>query len=628
MPSPVDNSFWWKTPIGSDIHETIYGYVDYLTELSRGEREKDRIHSLLYHTDNVFGPAYASALRLMQTANGGVPVKLNISKNIVDTLTAKIAKNHPAIKVATDGAQWKCRLKGKRLAKFINAKLSATNFRRLSPVVFRDCLIRGTGVVKTTPDGGEILPERVLKQDIHVDPFEARYGKPRQLHQTYTIAREVVAELFPEKRAEIMMAQAATRSEDGFDESFHHEPSENMLRVVESWHLPSGPDADDGRHSICLQEVTLLHEVWDRPRFPFAFIHWSAPDQGFWGTGLVEELAPIQWELDNTIQCIQESLRLGARMKVILQRSSKIVKSQLNNNIGAIIETSGAAPQFMAPNPVSDQLFVYLNLLYDKAYEISGLSQLSAQSKLPSQMGDSAIAIQTFYDIETERFSQQALAYRNLYLDVAELYIDTAKTIYENDEDYSGNWADRSLVEKIPWGDVDMDRDEFSLQLEAVNFLPETRAGKLAALKELHSIGIVPVDLVGPTIESPDLERVYRTVNSAYNNIDSMIEQLEDVDAEMPEPEPFHNLQLGIQLVKAAYNEAQAAKAPESVLERFQEWLVNANAVLTQTNAPSGPEAPGAQPAQGGAALPAPVPNPAAPLPPSGAPLAPLPPTA
>lgn len=623
---PPDNSFWWKTSVGADVHDVIYGYVEYLKDLSRAERQKDRIHSLLYHSDDVFGPAYASALNLLKSANGGIPVKLNISKNIVDTLTAKIAKNHPAIKVATDGAQWDARLKGKRLGKFINAKLSETRFRRLSPIVFRDCLIRGTGIVKVTADNGEILPERVLKSDIHVDPFEARHGKPRQLHQTYTVAREVVAELFPEKRAEIMMADSVGRSEDESWDTLE-EPTDNMLRVVESWHLPSGPDADDGRHAICLQDVTLVHEAWDRPRFPFAFIHWSAPDQGFWGSGLVEELAPIQWEIDNTIQCIQESLRIGARMKVILQRGSKVVKSQLNNKIGAIIETSGPAPMFQAPNPVSEQLFVYLNLLYDKSYEISGLSQLSAQSKLPSQMGDSAIAIQTFYDIETERFSQQALAYRNLYLDTSELYIDTAKSIYDSDADYSGNWADRSLVERIPWGKVDMKRDQFILQLEAINFLPETRAGKLAALKELHSIGIIPADLVGPTVESPDLERVYRSVNASYDNIDSIIEKLEDVDKDMPEPEPFHNLQLGIQLVKAAYNEAQATGAPDSVLERFQEWLLNANAVLSppapEGQPPAAAAAPGAPTAQEGAAPPAPSPNLAAPpsppaLPPQG----------
>lgn len=614
------SSFWWRASVGEDIHDTILGYVEHLRDVNMNERNKDAVHGVLYHNDQVFSGPYASALRML-SSNGFSPVKLNISKNIVDTLTAKIGKNHPSVKAATDGAEWSTRLKGRRLGKFINAKLDETEFRRIAPLIFRDCCIRGTGIVKVSGENGDLLPERIDKDDLLIDPIEARYGKPRQMHQIYLMAREVVSDLFPNHLSAIMMAASAESENDFTDDYWVRAQANNtnMIKIVESWHLESGPGAGDGRHSICIEGATLLHEEWTRPRFPFAFIHWSAPDKGFWGTGLIEELAPIQWEIDKTIQCIGESLHIGGKLKVFISRGSKIVKTQLNNKIGAIIEYSGSPPQFSAPNPVSTQMFEYLRYLFDKGFEISGLSQLSAQSKLPARMGDSAPAIQTFYDIETERFSQQALAYRNFYLDIAEQFIDTAKELYANDEEYSGSWVDKSLVEKIRWEDVDMEKDQFKLKLEALNLVPDTRAGKLSTLKELTEIGILPQQLLGTALQSPDLERVYATINAAHDNIQWVIEQLEDTDMDMPEPEPYQDLQLGINLVKAAYNENQATGAPEEVQERFQEWIQNAVAVLKLGSAQGPSAAPAAAPVEGGPVA-APMAPPSLPGPPPGLP--------
>lgn len=597
-------SFWWRSDLEDEIHDIIFSYVEHLEDVSAGEFNKDMVHAILYHNNQGFSGPFAAAMRFL-SSTGMSSIKLNISKNIVDTLTAKIGKNTPSVKVATDGADWSARLKGKRLGKFINAKISETELMRITPLIFRDACIRGTGIIKISAENNELLPERVLKGDILIDPIEARYGKPRQLHQKYVMSREVVAELFPDARVEIMDAPAATEEDiysDDLGGLSHSSTNSNMIKIVESWHLPSGPEAKDGRHSICIKGKTLLLEEWNRTKFPFAFLHWSAPDKGFWGTGLIEELAPIQWEIDSTVQCIADSLSIAGKLKVFIPRSSKIVKTQLNNKIGSITEFSGNPPIFHTPQPVSEQMFRYLEYLFNKGFEISGLSQLSSQSKLPARMGDSAPAIQTFYDIETERFSQQALAYRNLYLDVAEQFVDLAKEIYAGNESYKGKWVDRSLVEEIRWEDVDLNRDQFKLKLEALNLIPDTRAGKMQTIKELTEIGILPQQLLGTALQSPDLERVYAAINAAHNNIEWVIGLIEDTSVPIPEPEPYQDLQLGINLVKAAYNEAQASGAPEEVLERFHEWLGAAVALIKMGKAQTSPQvAPGGAPAERGA---------------------------
>jgi len=626
MDNRKDANFWWKSKLGSQIHDTINGYVEHLRDVSLGDRNKDAVHSVLYHNDQVFSGPYASALRIM-SARGFSAVRLNISKNIVDTLTAKISKNHPSIKIATDGADWSSRLKGRKMGKFINAKLDITEFKRIAPQIFRDCLIRGTGIVKITSENGELCPERVSKDDLLIDPLEARYGKPRQMHQVYIIAREVLIDMFPEDTKDIMAASSHNEDDSGYMMNSEINNS-NMIRVVESWHLPSGPDAGDGRHAICIQNKTLLHDTWDRDTFPFAFIHWSAPDKGFWGTGLIEELAPIQWEIDNTIQTIGDSLQVGGKLKVFIPRGSKINPQHLKSNkIGTFIEYSGQLPHFVTPEPVSEQVFRYLDLLFNKASQISGVSEMSSQSKIPSRLGDSKPAIQAIYDIETERFSPQAMAYGDFYLDVAAQFLHTFKELHENDSEYSGKWVDKDTVECIKWSEVDMDKDQYKLKVELLNKLPDTRAGKLATIKELTEIGLLPQQLLGTALQSPDLEKIYSIINAAHDNIQWVIGQLEDVDADFPEPEPYQDLQLGINLVKATYNENMAIGAPEEVQERLQEWIQNAASVLKIAKGAQGPQtAPGAQAPSKGVVAPGAMPPGAGPEPLPPGPIPGLPP--
>lgn len=605
---------WWSQPEGTDIHSEIFAHIEELDLLQSEQRYKDSVHRCIYSNDHVLSGSYAFTAALQ--GSGVSPVSLNVSRNMVDTVTAKIGKNHPSIKCSTDGAEWSIRLRGRLLGKFLNAKLDETRFRRIAPLVFRDCAIVGTGVVKTCVEHAEIKPERVPKEELFVDPLESRYGSPRQLHHRKQYAREVLEQMFPDSVSAIRQANSSTLPLEGYPA--YSGRDSNMVDVIESWHLASSPDSEDGRHSICIAEATLLSEAWDAPSFPFAFLHWSAPDKGFWGTGLIEELATIQYAIDQTMQSIRESLHIGAKLKVFLERNSKIIKTQLNNKLGSITEFSGRPPIFEAPSPVSPQVLQHLDYLFNKAYEIAGVSQMSAQSKMPGGFGDSQPAIQSFYDIETERFSQQATSYLNLYLDAAEQFIVAAKEIHLDNPDYSGSWVDRSLMEKIRWEDVDLHRDQFKLKLEGTNAVTGTIPGKLATLNELLKLGILPQQILGPNIDNPDLERVFSTINAAHNNIQWTIGLLEDTDKDLPEPEPFQDLQLGINLVKAAYNDNQASGAPEEVQERFQEWLQNAQAVLTMST-PQGPQtAPGAPVEGGNVALPMPAPTlPDQPLPPS-----------
>jgi hypothetical protein len=587
----------WYEQEGDQLASCVQADVNWMRGRCETERVKDEIHEVIYGNC----PIGRNGPLTILASGSGSPIRLNVTRSMVDTIVSRIGVNVPMVKVAADNAKWSHKLRARRLSRFLAAKMGELAFRRRAPEVFRDACVVGTGVCKVTSEHGELCIELVPKHEVYVDPVAARYGTPQDLHHRKQYSREQLGALYPDHADAIAMLPQA-RPRDDYDQDIGRS---NLADVTESWHLPSAPGADDGVHAVTAGGVVLFREPWTRRRFPFAFLHWSEPrgiQGGFWGTGLCEELAPLQWSIDQTISVLDRGFKLGAPLKVLLPRQSKIVKSHITNEVGAIIEYSGAVPpQFHAPsNPVAQQQINWLMTLFDWAFQIAGISQLAAGSKKPAGL-ESAVAMQTYHDFETLRFARVEAAYEAFHVDVATLMIDEARAITEAGNNYSAKWVNRDTLHKIRWSDVDLDADTFTLKLAPVNMLIGTHAGKLERATQLAQSGLVPQHWLLPLMDSPDIERFLRLETAQFNFLEWTVEELMTDDAELPPVDSHMDLDLGIKHVGAAYLDNFTDRAPERVLNRFREWLELAVNKQQKAQAAAAPPAPGA----GGPGLPA-----------------------
>src|SRR5690606_20657104 len=101
-----------------------------------------------------------------------------------------------------------------------------------------------------------------------------------------------------------------------------------MVEVVESWRLPY--EGKGGRHTICIEGATLLDEPWERDSFPFAFLCWSPPRSGFWGSVLVDELAALQYKVNEVFRDLQQNIYYTSAIKVLVRRGADIAKKKLS----------------------------------------------------------------------------------------------------------------------------------------------------------------------------------------------------------------------------------------------------------------------------------------------------------
>jgi hypothetical protein len=572
--------YWWNQK-KDNVHKVVFELVDHLNKTQQMRQQNNLRNMRLYSNMDMVG---LSTVRYTQnnTISSSARVKLNIIQSMCDTITAKICKNRPKATFLTDGGSWSDQRRAKMAEKFVSGVFYNTNLYELNPRVFLDSTVFGTGGIKFYIEDNKYKAERVFIDEISVDDADAFYGSPTHMHQRKTVGRDVLTTMYPKKATDIARATKTS------DDDMKYQGMVDRVRVVESWHLPTGPEAGDGRHVICVDTCTLVDEEWTLNCFPFVFTKWTERLLGFFGQGLSEQLTGLQAEINKLLRTIQLSMHLNAVPKWLVQKGSGIVKSHINNEIGGIITHKGAPPVLQASNSVPPELREHLEYLITKAYEITGISQLSAQSKKPDGL-DSGKAMRTYNDIETERFAMVGKNYEQLVLDESDLIIKMAHDMYKNKKtDFKVMIEDKKMVKDIKWSQADLKPDGFIMKTFPTSFLPETPSGKLAKVEELIQAQFISKEDGMDLLDFPDLEAVTSLSNAGVRELNQVIENMID-DGEYSPPEPFQNLQLGIQKMQKAYIKARMDKVPEDKLELMRTWMMQAEGLL---NPPAPPEPP------------------------------------
>jgi hypothetical protein len=573
-------SYWWE--IGkSDVNKVLFGVVRFLDQ-NQGYRQQANIrHMRLYGNLNVLG---LTANTYSQTNALNSPfdrISLNIIQSCCDTVTNKIAKNKPKPTFLTSGGDYTLKKKAKNLDKFVQGQFYALDFFPKAQMVFRDACVFGTGALKIYREDDKICAERVFVDELQVDDSEAIHGTPRSMYQRKYVAREVLARMFPKAKDAIMHAPKAEQHTPA-----HKNISNNVL-VVEAWHLPSNKEATDGRHVICIDTATLVDEKYEKEFFPFVFMRWNPMLLGFWGQGLAEQLVGLQVEINKILRTIQLSFHLMGSPAIFIENGSGIVSAHLSNEVGRIIKFSGTPPIHSAPNPVAPQLLEHLNTLYNRAYEIAGISALSAQSKKPGGL-DSGRALREFNDIESERFITVGQMHERFYVDAAKQLIDLAKDIYTDLGEYSVKVKGRKFLEKIDWKDVDLEEDEYMMQVFPTSSLSQTPAGRLQDIQELIQAGFIDKNYALKLLDYPDLEGYMNLANAAIEDIEDLIEKIVDKGEYNP-PEPYQNIIVGVQMCQNAYLKYRADGLEEEKLELLRRWMSEAQAMVMMAQEASAP---------------------------------------
>jgi len=491
----------------------------------------------------------------------------NVVKACVDSAAAKIAKQRPRIVALTNGGSWNLQQRSKKLSKYIGGLFNNMNAYSEMSKVFVDACVFGTGALKVFQDGETVKCERVFINEIVVDDAESIYGQPRQLHQIKYISRDVLINMFPEHAEKIISASSGMPGDASTTTSY----AADYITVRESWHLKSGKNATDGVKVISIENCTLDSQPYNKDDFPFLFLKWSRRLLGFFGVGIAEELIGLQIEINKLLRDIQSAQNLACVPRVLIESGSSVVEDHINNKIGSIIKYTGTAPTIVTANAMPTELYNFLETLYQKAFQITGISQLSASSQKPAGL-NSGVALREYQDIETERFSLVSQAYEDMFIELGNRCIDLSKELSEINPKLSINVVGSQLVEEISWSEIQVSKDQFILQLYPASLLPTQPAGRLQRVQELLQAGMINQTTAKSLLDMPDLDDAMDNELAAYNDIHAVIEWMMEKN-EYSAPEPFMNPELCIQIGNSQYLRAKTSGVEEEKLELLRRFI-------------------------------------------------------
>lgn len=581
---------WWKVP-KKERAGSIIAAIKTITEGDSPRQTQYQISTRLYGNTNLLGLTGLSFSKVSAVASSIKDrVTYNVCQSVIDTIVAKMSKNKPKPLFLTSGGDYKLIRKAKKLNKFSDGIFYENSAYKLGPEILRDAEVYGDGILHIFEQYGRVKWERVVATELVVDTIETMYGHARQMHRIKAMDRGVVRDLFPGNNKIVDVANSTSGDLTGMYVNIA-----DLVTVSESWHLPSGPDADDGLHVISLENGELFSEKWTKDYFPFVFIRSSKRLFGFWGQGAVERLQSIQLEINKILWVIQRSMHLHGTYRVWIKTGSKLPKEHINNDIGAVL-VSDEKPEYLSSSFIPQEYFNHLTTLKNQAYEQEGVSQLSATSKKPAGL-DSGKALREYNDIESDRFTVLGQAYENFFLDAAKLSIAVAKEIYEEKGKYEVQVPGKRFTETIDWKDIDLEEDEYIMKCYPVSSLPDDPAGRLQTIQEYTQAGILSIRQGRRLLDFPDLEMEETLGTAREDYLHTILEKIVD-EGDYTVPEPLDDLQLANELALEYYSVGKNQGLEEDRLDLLRRFMDQVGILIKKATPPPPPAAPGANPPQ------------------------------
>ena len=574
---------WWNGDEG-EVHTQVMEYVAAVENAQADTYDRYVKLASLYDPNSRESEADSygysgGGSRSFGSFRSGSTMSQNVIASNVDTVVAAVAATEVRVRFMTDDGDWSDQRRAKHLEWYSEALGKSLNMDEAARLGFKDCALKGTGIVKVFPDYDQkkVCVERVLPDDIIVDDGECRAGNPpRQVHYRRFVDRESLKMQFPEKAEEI---EAAHRSEMA---STHpawrywadYRPLErDETVVVESHRLPIGVPGSDhykpGRHTICISGCDLYDEEWEKPFFPYAVIKWSDRDKGWHGIGLGERIAGHQRLLNKLNWQIDRQLDQLAVPTTYVRAADAKLAVKATNRLGTIATYKADLPKTILPQAVSGETYKRAEDVLSSAYEESGVSRLAASSMKPAGL-ESGAALREYRDQTTQRFSIQEKNFEKFRMDILWLALDACKDL--GPDAPVMRRKSRFGAKRIKWSQVDM--GDVGISMAAASNISRTPAGRTQTVLEYAQTGVISQDEARRLLQHPDLERAMSLFNAALEDIERCIEEI--LDGGELVPEPYQNLKLGVYRFQMAYLKAIADGAPERILDKLQQWLVQA----------------------------------------------------
>ena len=484
--------------------------------------------------------------------------QINVIKSCIDTLTSKIAQSKVRPFFNTQNGTFKDIQTVKQAQAFFDLYYDLQNVNKKVSEAFRDSCIFDTGVIYIDEVTKKI--DRALPWQVFVRPAEANYGK---ITRVYYERKD-----FPTTLLSDELITKRNTADDYVTYGIYYDTYNHIKAEI-------------------VDGIVCKKTAYTSDKIPFIFLHFCAPILGNTSQSVVDMLNSIQLEIDNLMMKIKDASQLNPALTFCVPKGSSVKTSQLNNRVGQILEYTATPNMTGSPVTVATPAFIdsqYMSLidqLKQDAYELVGISQLSAMSTKPTGL-NSGVALSTMENIESDRFETQLNQ-------VIRAYVDIAKTCIEVFPEEDTILPEDNQRLSIKWKDIVEESNKMVVQFSAADSLSKDPSTKLQQLQMLAQTGIIPQTRIAQFMELPDIQSGYSLSNNAINAVLTCINDcIEKNVFEVPDFIPFTmlkeeiiNTQLSLKAAASEHNDNledinKLTKLYESVELKEADWQADA----------------------------------------------------
>lgn len=478
----------------------------------------------------------------------------NVIQSCIDAITSQVAAKHTRPFFNTINGTYKQMQIAKQAQQFFDFIFDEQDVNKIITEAFRDACIFGRGFVYYDNYTHKI--EKALPWQVIYRPAEETYGKiTRVLYQR---------EWFPTTL---------------LPEDLKYKGKEEYVTLSDYYDTVNNVRATLINGQIAKTEPYLAGDI------PFIKLSYVSPVYGRDTSSVVDLIYGIQMKLDDLYNLISEASRLNPAHTVIVPQGSDVKVSQLSNKVGQML-TYKPIPDItnpvsiMTPNFIGDQYMQTVEQLKNDAYELVGISKLTAQSKKPAGL-DSGKALKTMNDIESERFEVQMKQVIRAYTDLTRLIIKS-----ENSDEFILPADNKRFP--IKWGQIQEQYTNMSIQFSNLDYLSNDPSERSKQINDLVASGIISRSHAARYFDSVDLEASYSFANNSLNAVEAVIDQaIVNNDFTIPEYIPLDllcqeivNTMLSL---KAVENE-ENVKNIENLKVLYKEAVNLKNQIADQNN--------------------------------------------
>jgi hypothetical protein len=383
--------------------------------------------------------------------------------------------------------------------------------------------VTGNGFIKSYWDPTKIDPESNKPGDICIDSISPFYIFVPDLmcedieQQPYVIHAQIKSKSWiyktfgvePNAEAKLESVDQNLQSVMGVQ---RNESKNEQAIILEVWvkpnYLPELPDG--GMFTVASGQIVQGFDSWpyEHGQYPFAKIDGS-PTGKFYNTSIVEDLIPLQRELNRTRSQLIEAKNRMAKPQLLAQEGA-VDPKMITTEPGQVIRYKMGfdPPQPLPMQNLPSYVTEEIDRLYDDMADISGQHEVSNGSTPPGvtaataisflQEQDESLIAGQYSSLEeaVEKIASQALMYVKMYWDEKR----TVKVV-----GLEGTFD----VQSFQGADLHSNTD---IRVEAGSALPTSRAAKQAFIMDLMKMGFVDPNDGLEILEVGGLQSIYERI--------------------------------------------------------------------------------------------------------------------